>query len=87
VRRRATLARFTHSLARSAEKLTHLCRSHPCGSISLENAWSNRQLKSTIAQQMEAVTARLKEHHAQIQKVGAQIELQKPPAQTVVKNR
>jgi hypothetical protein len=44
------------------------------------------QLKSTIAQQMEAVTARLKEQDAQIQKVSAEVELQKPPAQTVVNN-
>jgi hypothetical protein len=35
------------------------------------------QLKSTIAQQMEAVTARLRDHDAQIQKVSAQAELNK----------
>src|SRR6266403_2417776 len=44
------------------------------------------QLKSTIAEQMEAVTARLKEHDAQIQKVSAQMELQKAVPQTVVNN-
>jgi len=44
------------------------------------------QLKSTISQQMEAVTARLKEHDAQIQKVSAELKLQKAPVQTVVDN-
>ncbi len=45
------------------------------------------QLKSTISQQMEAVTARLKEHDAQIQKVSAQIEFSKPAPQTVLNNQ
>jgi hypothetical protein len=45
------------------------------------------QLKSTIAQQMEAVTAHLKEQDSKIQKVSAQLELQKPPAQTVAHNQ
>jgi hypothetical protein len=44
-------------------------------------------LKSTIAQQMKAVTARLKEHDDQIQKVSAELELQRPPVQTVVNNQ
>ena len=45
------------------------------------------QLTSTIVQQMEAVTAHLKEHDAQIQKVSAQLELTKPVPQTVSNNR
>jgi trimeric autotransporter adhesin len=45
------------------------------------------QLKSTIAQQMEAVTARLKEHDAEIRKVGAQVELSKPAQRTVADNQ
>jgi uncharacterized coiled-coil protein SlyX len=59
------------------------------------------QLKSTVAQQrkdfqaaiaqqqrgMEAITARLKEQAAQIQKVSAQLEVNKPAPQTVVDNR
>src|SRR5205823_6232093 len=44
------------------------------------------QLKSTMVQQMEAVTARLREHEAQIQKVGAKVELQNPPVRTVAEN-
>jgi endosialidase-like protein len=40
------------------------------------------QLKSAMAQQMEAVTARLKEHDAQIQKVAAQVEVTRPAPQT-----
>jgi hypothetical protein len=35
---------------------------------------------------MEAVTARLKEHDAQIQKVSAQLEVSKPAPQTVLNN-
>jgi len=45
------------------------------------------QLKSTIAQQMEAVTARLKEHDAQIQKVNDKVELNKPAPQTVASDQ
>jgi septal ring factor EnvC (AmiA/AmiB activator) len=45
------------------------------------------QLKSTIAQQMEAVTARLKEHDAQIQKVNDKVELNKPALQTVANDQ
>ena len=44
------------------------------------------QLKSAIGQQMEAVTARLKEHDTQIQEVSAQLELSKPAPQTAVNN-
>jgi uncharacterized coiled-coil protein SlyX len=46
-------------------------------------------LRSTIARQqkgLEAVTARLKEQEAQIEKVSAQLELRKPATQ-VVENR
>jgi hypothetical protein len=45
------------------------------------------ELKSAMAQQMEAVTARLKDHDAQIQKVSVQIELNKPAPQTVLNNQ
>src|SRR5207248_11016796 len=44
------------------------------------------QLKSAMTNQMEAVTARLKEQEAQIQKVGAQVALHHPAAQTVANN-
>jgi hypothetical protein len=53
-----------------------------------EQAASIATLKSTVAQQqkgMEAVTARLNEQAAQIQKVSAQLEVSKPAPQ-VVKN-
>jgi uncharacterized coiled-coil protein SlyX len=48
------------------------------------------ELKSTVAQQqkgMEIFAATLKEQASQIQKVSAELELQKPPAQTVVNNQ
>jgi septal ring factor EnvC (AmiA/AmiB activator) len=45
------------------------------------------QLKWTIAQQMEAVTARLKEQDAQIRRVSAQVELSKPAPRTVADNQ
>ncbi len=45
------------------------------------------RLKSTMVQQTEAVTAHLKEHDAQIQKVSAQAELNKPAPQTVLNNQ
>ena len=59
------------------------------------------QLKSTVAQQqkesqetaaqqqkeIQALTASLTEQASQIQKVSAELELQNPPAQTVVNNQ
>jgi septal ring factor EnvC (AmiA/AmiB activator) len=45
------------------------------------------QLKWTIAQQMEAVTVRLKEQDAQIRRVSAQVELSKPAPRTVADNQ
>ncbi len=45
------------------------------------------ELKSTIAQPLETVTARLNEHDAQIQKVSARVELSKPAPRTVVDNQ
>jgi len=44
------------------------------------------QLKSTIAQQMEAGMPRLKEQDAQLEKVSAQIELRKHAPRTVLNN-
>jgi uncharacterized coiled-coil protein SlyX len=47
------------------------------------------ELKSTVAQQqkgMEAVTARLNEQAAQIQKVSARLDLRKPALETIVDN-
>ena len=47
------------------------------------------QLRSTVAQQqkgMEAVIAHLKEQDSNIQKVSAQIELNKPAPRTVLNN-
>jgi len=55
-----------------------------------EQAATITELKSTVAQQQEGMkvfTATLKEQASQIQKVSAQLELQKPPAQTVVNNQ
>ena len=48
------------------------------------------QLKSTVAQQQEGMkvfATTLKEQASQIQKMSAQVELQKPPAQTVAKKQ
>jgi hypothetical protein len=45
------------------------------------------QLKSTIAEQMEALAARLKEHDARIQKVSAKLELTRPAPRTVADNQ
>jgi hypothetical protein len=45
------------------------------------------QLKSTIAEQMEAITARLNEHDAQIQKVSAQLDLSRAAPQTVLNDQ
>jgi uncharacterized coiled-coil protein SlyX len=45
-----------------------------------------RNLEATVAQQqkgMEVLTAQLKEHAAQIQKVNAQLEASKPAPQVV----
>src|SRR5947207_13914100 len=55
-----------------------------------EQAATITELKSTVAQQQEGMkvfTATLKEQASQIQKVSAQLELQKPPAQTVLNNQ
>ena len=52
-----------------------------------EHEKTSTQLKSAIAQQMEAVTARLQEHDAQIQKVNAQVELSKPAPRTIADNQ
>jgi hypothetical protein len=59
------------------------------GSASLPNgaaASTVEELKSTVAKQeteIKALTARLEEHAAQIQKVSAQLELNKPAPRTV----
>jgi uncharacterized coiled-coil protein SlyX len=48
------------------------------------------ELQATVAQQrqrMEVLTARLEEQAAQVQKVSAQLEVNKPAAQTVVNNQ
>jgi Chaperone of endosialidase len=45
------------------------------------------QLKSAISQQMEAVTARLNQHDAQIQKVSARLELSSHTPQTADNNQ
>ena len=66
-----------------------------------EQEASITQLKSTMAQQqkesqsiaaqqqkeIQALTASLKEQASQIQKVSAQIEMNRPAPQTVVENR
>jgi hypothetical protein len=49
-----------------------------------------QNLEATVAQQqkgMEVLTAQLKEQAAQIQKVSAQIELNKPAPRTVLNNQ
>ena len=50
-------------------------------------ALQQKEFYATTAQQAKALTATLKEQASQIQKVSAQLELQKAPAETVVNNQ